>query len=94
MLALQDGIAVAPKIYAQGRVRGSCSYRLLNVYELNERLIPVITERKRHGANIHHNDQAPHRKFDLTMYEERAEGDLLLCNSAMVESMAQRYFLF
>jgi urease alpha subunit len=94
VLALQDGIAVALKIHVQGRGSRSYGYTPLSAHELKERLIPVITEREHREANILHNGLAPHRKFDLTIYEVRAGGELLLCNPAPMQLMAQRYFLF
>jgi urease subunit alpha len=53
-----------------------------------------MTIHKHHEADMIHNGLTPHRKVDPEMYGVRADGELLACDSATVQSMTQHYFLF
>ena len=41
-----------------------------------------------------HNGATPRMEVDPETYEVRADGQLLVCEAAVVLPMAQRYFLF
>jgi urease subunit alpha len=61
---------------------------------LSKRLEPVRNCRKVTKADMLHNSATPVIEVDTETYAVRADGELLICESAKVLPMAQRYFLF
>ncbi len=61
---------------------------------LAKTLIPVHGMRKLRKRDMIHNGATPHMEVDPETYEVRADGQLLVCEAAVVLPMAQRYFLF
>jgi urease subunit alpha len=61
---------------------------------LQKTLIPVRGMRHLRKAHMIHNGATPHMEVDPETYEVRADGQLLVCEAAVVLPMAQRYFLF
>ena len=61
---------------------------------LQKTLIPVHGMRQLRKADMIHNGATPHMEVDPETYEVRADGQLLVCEAAVVLPMAQRYFLF
>ena len=61
---------------------------------LAKRVVPVSATRKLRKADMIHNGATPHMEVDPETYEVRADGELLVCEAAVVLPMAQRYFLF
>ena len=61
---------------------------------LNKTLIPVHGMRRLRKQDMIHNGATPHMQVDAETYEVRADGELLVCEAAVVLPMAQRYFLF
>jgi urease subunit alpha len=62
--------------------------------KLNKTLIPVRNMRNLRKRDMIHNDLAPKMEVDPETYEVRANGELLVCEPAVILPMAQRYFLF
>jgi urease subunit alpha len=61
---------------------------------LNKPLIAVRDTRRLRKRDMIHNGATPHMEVDPETYEVRADGQLLVCEPALVLPMAQRYFLF
>ncbi len=61
---------------------------------LSKTLIPVHGMRALRKRDMIHNGATPHMEVDPETYEVRADGQLLVCEAAVVLPMAQRYFLF
>ena len=61
---------------------------------LSKTLIPVRGMRQLRKRDMIHNGATPHMEVDPETYEVRADGQLLVCEAAVVLPMAQRYFLF
>ncbi len=61
---------------------------------LNKTLIPIRATRGLRKRDMIHNGATPHMDVDPETYEVRADGQLLVCEAAVVLPMAQRYFLF
>ena len=61
---------------------------------LTKRVVPVSATRKLRKADMIHNGATPHMEVDPETYEVRADGELLVCEAAVILPMAQRYFLF
>jgi urease subunit alpha len=61
---------------------------------LAKRTVAVKGTRKVSKADMKLNDYAPKIDVHPETYEVRADGDLLVCEPAIVLPMAQRYFLF
>ena len=61
---------------------------------LNKTLIPVRATRGLRKRDMIHNGATPRMDVDPETYEVRADGQLLVCEAAVVLPMAQRYFLF
>ncbi len=61
---------------------------------LAKRVVPVSATRKLRKADMIHNGATPHMEVDPETYEVRADGELLVCEAAVILPMAQRYFLF
>ncbi|MES2741539.1 MAG: urease subunit alpha [Pseudomonadota bacterium] len=62
--------------------------------KLNKPLIAVKNMRQLRKSDMIHNGATPHMEVDPETYEVRADGQLLVCEAAVVLPMAQRYFLF
>jgi urease subunit alpha len=61
---------------------------------LSKTLIPVRGMRQLRKSDMIHNAATPRMEVDPETYEVRADGQLLVCEAAVVLPMAQRYFLF
>ncbi|NHZ33592.1 urease subunit alpha [Massilia rubra] len=61
---------------------------------LSKTLIPVHGMRHLRKRDMIHNGATPRMEVDPETYEVRADGQLLVCEAAVVLPMAQRYFLF
>ena len=61
---------------------------------LNKTVLPVRNMRHLRKRDMIHNSATPKMEVDSETYEVRADGELLICESAQVLPMAQRYFLF
>jgi len=62
--------------------------------KLNKSLIAVKATRQLRKTHMIHNALTPKMEVDPESYEVRADGQLLVCEPAIVLPMAQRYFLF
>lgn len=68
---------------------------LENVLKIEKALVTVRNTRAGISkASMCLNNTTPHIEVDPETYEVRADGELLVCEPAMVLPMAQRYFLF
>jgi len=63
-------------------------------YGLQKIVAPVKGIRKVRKQHMVLNGYMPHMEIDAETYEVRADGQLLICEPAIVLPMAQRYFLF
>ena len=63
-------------------------------YGLEKTLVPVHGIRKLRKSDMIHNSWQPKITVDPETYEVFADGELLVCEPAVVLPMAQRYFLF
>jgi urease subunit alpha len=63
-------------------------------YGLEKILVPVHSIRKLRKTDMIHNSWQPKIAVDPETYEVFADGELLVCEPALVLPMAQRYFLF
>jgi urease subunit alpha len=61
---------------------------------LAKTVIPVRATRGLKKRDMIHNGATPHMEVDPETYEVRADGQLLVCEPAVVLPLAQRYFLF
>jgi urease subunit alpha len=61
---------------------------------LAKTVIPVRATRGLRKRDMIHNGATPHMEVDPETYEVRADGQLLVCEPAVVLPLAQRYFLF
>ncbi|UOD29449.1 urease subunit alpha [Massilia violaceinigra] len=61
---------------------------------LNKTVIAVRGMRHLRKRDMIHNGATPYMEVDPETYEVRADGQLLVCEAAVVLPMAQRYFLF
>jgi urease subunit alpha len=61
---------------------------------LAKQVVPICATRQLRKADMIHNSATPHMEVDPETYEVRADGELLVCEAAVVLPMAQRYFLF
>jgi urease subunit alpha len=61
---------------------------------LTKTLIPIRATRGLRKRDMIHNGATPQMDVDPETYEVRADGQLLVCEAAVVLPMAQRYFLF
>ncbi|NHZ43856.1 urease subunit alpha [Massilia aquatica] len=61
---------------------------------LSKTVIAVHGMRHLRKRDMIHNGATPHMEVDPETYEVRADGQLLVCEAAVVLPMAQRYFLF
>ncbi|NHZ65151.1 urease subunit alpha [Massilia genomosp. 1] len=61
---------------------------------LNKTVIAVHGMRHLRKRDMIHNGATPRMEVDPETYEVRADGQLLVCEAAVVLPMAQRYFLF
>lgn len=65
-----------------------------NLLKLNKSLVAVKNMRHLRKDDMIHNDVTPNMEVDPETYEVRADGELLICEPAVVLPLAQRYFLF
>ncbi len=63
-------------------------------YGLSKRVVPVQNVRKIRKADMILNDWQPQIDVDPETYQVFANGELLICEPAVILPMAQRYFLF
>ncbi|WP_151446044.1 urease subunit alpha [Lacisediminimonas profundi] len=61
---------------------------------LNKTVVPIRDTRALRKHHMIHNGLTPVMEVDPETYEVRADGELLVCEPAVVLPMAQRYFLF
>ncbi|WP_093554576.1 urease subunit alpha [Pseudoduganella namucuonensis] len=85
-----------------GGLRKSCTFVSQAAYDagigdqlrLNKPTIAVRNMRTLRKRDMIHNGATPVMEVDPETYEVRADGQLLVCEPALVLPMAQRYFLF
>jgi urease subunit alpha len=61
---------------------------------LRRRIEPIFATRRIQKKDMIHNDACPQIEVDPETYAVRADGELLVCEPAVVLPMTQRYFLF
>ena len=67
---------------------------LADLLKLNKSLVAVKNTRELRKSDMIHNSATPRMEVDAETYEVHADGQLLVCEPAVVLPLAQRYFLF
>ena len=67
---------------------------LADQLKLHKSLVAVKNMRELRKSDMIHNSATPRMEVDAETYEVRADGQLLVCEPAVLLPLAQRYFLF
>ncbi|MBC7414045.1 MAG: urease subunit alpha [Herminiimonas sp.] len=88
--AYGGGLKTSLTFVSQAAIDAGLADRL----KLNKTLVAVKNTRALRKSDMIHNSATPRMEVDAETYEVRADGQLLVCEPAVVLPLAQRYFLF